>query len=221
MAFNFGQGLAGGLTGAGMGSMFGPFGAAAGGGLGFLGGAFGGGRSGGDRFKKHSVLTGGQEGVLQNLLQQLSPQGQLGQGYGQALSGMQDFMDPSSEAMSRFADPHMRQFQQQTVPGLGERFAGMGGSATGGGLSSSGFGQALGGAGANLQSQLAGMKTGLQRQAMGDVMDQYRGMTQQGLGTQAFRFEAPGMGGIQQLLSTLLQSGIPMQGLQQLFGGGR
>lgn len=218
MSYNWGQGLSGAATGAGIGGFFGAPGAAVGGGLGLLAGFGGGG--GGDQFKKHSVLNQGQEGLLQNILQQLGSGGQLGQGYGQALSGLQDFMDPSSEAMSRFADPYMRQFNQETVPGLAERFAG--GGAMGGGLSSSGFGQALSSAGGNLQSQLASMKTGLQRQAIGDIMNQYKGMAQQGLGTQAFRYQAPGMGGMSQLMATLMQSGIPLEGFQRLFsqGGG-
>jgi len=218
MSYNWGQGLAGAGAGAGIGGFWGAPGAAVGGGLGLLAG-FGGG--GGDTFKKHSVLTGGQEGLLESILQQLSSGGQLGQGYQQGLSGLQDFMDPSSEAMSRFSDPYMKQFNQETVPGLAERFAG--GGALGGGLSSSGFGQALSSAGANLQSQLASMKTGLQRQAIGDIMNQYSGMAGQGLGTQAFRYQAPGMGGISQLLATLMQSGVPLEGFRRLFpqqGGG-
>ncbi len=221
MSYNWQQGLAGGAAGAGTGAAFGGWpGAAAGGVAGLFSGFGGGGGGGGDQFKRHSVLNQGQEGLLQDILQKLGAGGQLGQGYDQALGGLQDFMDPSSEAMSRFADPYMRQFNQETVPGLAERFAG--GGAMGGGLSSSGFGQALGSAGANLQSQLASMKTGLQRQAIGDIMNQYRGLAQQGLGTQAFRYEPPGMGGMSQLLATLMQSGVPQQGFQRLFqqGGG-
>lgn len=222
MSFNWGQGLAGGAAGAGMGGFMGPVGAGIGGGLGFLAGGFGGGGSSRHRgFSKLPTMTEGQEGILNDLIQQLSAGGQLGQGYGQALGGLQGFMDPSSEEMSRFADPYMRQFNQETVPGLAERFAG--GGAMGGGLSSSGFGQALSSAGSGLQSQLASMKTGLQRQAIGDIMNQYKGMSGQAFGARPFGYMAPQQGFMPQMLASYAQSGFPgmQQGFNRLFNQGQ
>ncbi len=170
-----------------------------------------------EKLKKLPTMTPEQQSQLMQVLQHLDPSGQLGQAYEQSLGGLQEFMDPSSEAMQRFSDPYMRQFEQQTVPGLAERFAGAGGG-LGGGLSSSGFGQALSSAGSDLQSNLASMKTGLQRQAIGDIMNQYTGMSQQGLGAQPFAYgrqqAEPG------LLGHYAQAGFPGfgQGLSA-FGG--
>ena len=131
------------------------------------------------------------------------------------MGGLQQFLDPSSEAYQKFADPYMRQFEQQTVPQLAERFAGAG--AMGGALSSSGFGQALSSAGANLQSELASMKTGLQRQAISDMMQQYQSMLGQGLGAQPFAYTKPTEGFLQNLLSGLAQKGASA-GLAYLGG---
>ena len=181
--------------------------------MGFLSTLFG---SGG-KTKQVPAMTKEQQSQLMQVLQQLDPSGQLGQAYSQSLGGMQEFMDPSSESMQRFADPYMRQFEQETIPGIAERFAGAG--AMGGGLSSSGFGQALSAAGGNLQSQLASMKTGVQRQAMGDIMNQYTNMNQQALQAQPFAYERhqaePG------LLGQYAKSGFPGFGsmIGSAFGG--
>jgi hypothetical protein len=149
-----------------------------------------------DKLQKLPTMSPEQQQLFNNLLQMIGGGGQLGQGYGQAMGGLQDYLDTSSQAYEKFADPYMRQFEQQTVPQLAERFAGtspMGGGA----LSSSGFGQALSAASGNLQSELASMKTGLQRQAINDMMQQYQSMLGMGLGTQPFAYTyQPGSPGI-------------------------
>ena len=213
MAYDWQQGLQGGAAGAGAGSAGGPWGAGIGGLLGMLAGFGGGGTE--DQMKQFEQFSPEQQDFFKNIFSQLQG-GQIGQGYQQGMSGLQDLLDPSSEAMSRFADPYMKQFQQQTVPGLAEQFAGAG--ATGGALSSSGFGQALGGAGSQLQTQLAGMKSQLQRQAIGDIFGQYNKLSSMGMGAQPFGYTyqqgGPGVG--QQALSSYAGSGFP--GLSQGFG---
>lgn len=144
---------------------------------------------GGDETKKLDAMSPEQQQFLQQIMQMLGPEGQLGQGNEQAMQQLMELLDPSSEAQQRFADPYMQQFQQQTVPGLAEQFAGAGGSATGGALSSSGFGQAIGGAGANLQSQLAELKSKLQMGAGKDLMSQFSTMSGQGLGAKPFGYQ--------------------------------
>lgn len=67
-------------------------------------------------------------------------------------------LDQSSPAYDNFAAPHLRQFNEQTIPALSERFAGLGAQ------SSSGFQNALGQAGAGLQENLAALRSGLQMQ---------------------------------------------------------
>lgn len=157
----------------------------------------------GTDFSKMDTMSPEQIQQLQQILQSLSQDGQLGQGYGQSLSGLQEMLDPSSAAMQRFEAPHLQQFEQQTIPGIAERFAGAG--AQGGALSSSGFGQSLSSAGSQLQTQLAGMKSGLQQQAMRDLMQQYQGMSGQALGAQSFGYKQPQQGFVPQMLSAFAQ----------------
>lgn len=84
---------------------------------------------------------------------------------------LQDLLSGGGQAYNAFAAPYMRQFQEQTLPGIAERFAGAGGR--GGALSSSGFGQALGTAGAGLQERLASLAANLQQDAMNRAMQDY------------------------------------------------
>ncbi|MCK5019460.1 MAG: hypothetical protein KAS32_20545 [Candidatus Peribacteraceae bacterium] len=210
MAYNFGQGAAGAGAGAlSGGAAGGPWGALAGG-LGGLLGGFAGTKK--DKLKQLPTMNEGQLALLSQLQEMLSPGGQLGQGYGQSISQMTDLMDPSSEAQQRFADPYMREFQQQTVPGLAEQFAGAGGM--GGGLSSSGFGQALGAAGGNLQSQLAQLKSGLGLQAGQQLMNQFGGMTGQTLGAKPFgyQFQQGGPDAFSNMFSQWSGAGFPGAG---------
>lgn len=162
---------------------------------------------GGDKMKKVPTMTKQQTQLLNQMMQMLGGGGQLGQGFGQAIDYQKQLMDPSSEAVQQFADPYMKQFEQQTVPGLAERFAGMG--AMGGGMSSSGFGQALGAAGGNLQSQLAALKAGLGQQAAGQLMQQYGQMAGMGLGAQPFAYQQQGPSMAGSMLGGWAAGGFP------------
>lgn len=164
-----------------------------------------------DKMKKVPTMTKEQNQLLSQLIQMLGSQGGLGQGNKESIDYQRQLMDPSSEAVNQFAQPYMQQFEQQTVPGLAERFAGMGGG-MGGGTSSSGFGQALSSAGSNLQSQLAALKAGLGQQAAQSLMGQYGNLSGMGLGAQPFGYQqqAPGMfGGV---LSGWARSGFAGMG---------
>ncbi len=179
---------------------------------------------GGDRMKKVPTMTKEQQGLLNQMMQLLGNQGQLGQGFGNALDLQQQYMDPSSQAVEQFSKPYMDQFNQQTIPGLAERFAGMG--AMGGGLSSSGFGQSLGAAGGNLQNQLAQLKAGLGQQAAQSLMGQYGNMSQQALGAQPFGYQQQGPSLLGGFMQGYGQSGMPgagqgFQSLMNLFGGNK
>lgn len=162
---------------------------------------------GSNKMKKVPTMTKEQQGLLNQLMQMLGPQGQLGQGYGGALGLQQQLMDPSSEAVNQFAAPYMQQFEQQTVPGLAERFAGFG--AQGGGLSSSGFGQALGAAGGNLQTQLAALKAGLGQNAAQSLMQQYGNVSGQAMGAKPFGYQAPQQGLLPSFFQAWGQGGFP------------
>lgn len=204
MAYDWKTGGAGAVSGAGTGAAIGgPWGAGIGGVLGGLGGFL----SGGDKMKKVPTMNKGQLGLLSQLEQMLGMQGGLGQGMQGGIDYQRQLMDPSSEAVNQFTQPYMNQFNQQTVPGLAERFAGMGGM--GGGLSSSGFGQSLSSAGGNLQAQLAQLKAGLGQQAAQSLMGQYGSLMGNALGAQPFGYARPQQSGAQGFMQSWGQAGFP------------
>jgi hypothetical protein len=100
----------------------------------------------------------------------------MGESGPQMFQYLSELLSGDSQAQSAFAAPMMRQFQEETIPGIAERFGGVGAQ------SSSGFQQALGKAGAGLQENLAALRSQLQSQAAG----QLQGLLGQGLGTRAF-----------------------------------
>lgn len=77
----------------------------------------------------------------------------------QGLSGYyQNLMSQTPQGYEQFKAPMMSEFQQQTVPFIAEKFAGMGAQ------SSSAFNQSMGAAGRTLEERLAALRTGLQTQ---------------------------------------------------------
>lgn len=108
-----------------------------------------------------STLNPQQSQLLQQLLGSMSGQAgnieqnplyQSGQSYLQGILGGDT---------SKFEAPLMRQFQEEIIPGLAERFSGAGAGAQ----SSSAFQQALGREGAGLTERLGALRGGLQGQA--------------------------------------------------------
>jgi len=89
-------------------------------------------------------------------------------------AGLGSLSDILSGNVGAYQRPAMRQFREQIVPGIAERFSGMGAGAQ----SSSAFPQALGQAGAGLAEQLAMQKAGLQQQGLGQLQS-LLGMTMQ------------------------------------------
>lgn len=138
-------------------------------------------------YERFSTLSGPQQQIFEKLSSLL--QGRLG-----------------GQDNSAFEAPEMRRFQEQTVPGLAERFAGLGA----GSQSSSAFRQALGGAGADLSERLA--KIGGEREdAATNQLMQLLGLSTEGL----VQKEQPFW---KQLLLGL--SGGVGQALPGLFSGG-
>lgn len=109
-------------------------------------------------FKSVSTLDPMQKAAWPQLFQmanlQQSPLFQQGSNY------LQNLLSGSPEAFQSFEAPFMRQFQEQIIPQLAERFSGVGAR------NSSGFQQALGQAGAGLSENLASLRSGLQMQAL-------------------------------------------------------
>lgn len=169
-----------------------------------------------DEMTRVNTMNRGQRGLLSQLMKMLGPQGGVGQGMREGIDLQRQYMDPSSQAVDQFAQPYMNQFNQEIIPGLAERFAGM--NAMGGGLSSSGFGQALGAAGGNLQAQLAQLKAGLGQNAAQSLMQQYGGMAGMGLGAQPFAYQQPGPSMAGGMLQGWAQGGF---GGMQGFGGNK
>lgn len=117
-----------------------------------------------------------------NLLtpQQQQLQGQYGAMAGQGgdayFNYLMSILSNDPGAFEQFERPIMRQFEQQVVPGISERFAGMG---SGGAMSSSGLNQSLGQAGQQLSENLAAMRQGLKMQAGQGVMSMLNPAMQQ------------------------------------------
>ena len=141
---NWLEALKGGLGGAGagaaLGSVFPGIGTAIGAGLGALGGGLGGLLGGGKEgeVKQVATLNPQQENILNFLLQQ----------------GHQGLQNPYA-GFAPLAQQARKQFAQQTVPSLAERFTSMGNAS----LSSPAFASQLGQAGAGLEEALAALQS--------------------------------------------------------------
>lgn len=84
------------------------------------------------------------------------------QGYQQGQEWLNSlFNDP--EFFKSFEAPLMRQFEEETIPGLANRFAGMG---SGGSLGSTAFRNQLGREGSTLHEKIASLRGGLQQQGV-------------------------------------------------------
>lgn len=176
-------------------------------------------------YQQLSTLSKGQSGLLKQLLGSLQGQStniQQSPLFQQGSNFLQNLLSGSPEATAAFEAPYLRQFHEQTIPELAERFAGAGAQ------SSSAFNQALGAAGAGLQAQLAELRGKLGLQAAGQGL-QYaqqpisnlQGFSQLGLGTQAFGFAPKQKPFWQELLLGLgggAGSALGSLGLNSLFG---
>ena len=101
-----------------------------------------------------SNFTPEQESALQQALKGF----QGGGGIESALKYYQDLLSNNPDAFKAFEAPAMRQFNEQIIPNIAERFSGQGA----GGQSSGAFQRALGQAGASLSEQLQAMRANLQ-----------------------------------------------------------
>lgn len=150
-----------------------------------------------DKIKKKSNFSPEQSQFFNQFLGQLMGlQGQGGQGggIGQAFNLLQQYLNPESQAYKDFEAPYLNEFNEKTLPGIAEQFAG---GAQGGALSSSGFGQALGGAASQYKSNLTGMKQGLQNKNLMDFLNLYLNQSQQALGASPFMYtNKPGNAGL-------------------------
>jgi len=134
-----------------------------------------------EKMQQASTMTGGQSELLEKLLGQMSGGG----------TGMEYLQNILSGDTSQFEQPLMRQFHQQTIPGLAQRFSGAGAGAQ----SSSAFQQALGGAGAGLSENLGALRGNLQMQAANTMQGTLGNLLGQRSFPNIFRPSSPGIFG--------------------------
>jgi hypothetical protein len=160
--------------------------------------------------KKIPTMSGQQQGVQNQLLQQL--QGLLGQGggFGQAKNYFQGLLGNDQQSRQDYEAPEMRRFKEQTIPGLTSLFGGLGAG------SSSAFQNALGQAGAGLSENLQALRS----QHQGNAANQLAGLPSQLLGhgmQSPFAYmQTQGGGGLSNILGSFGQGLSP--GLGQLSG---
>jgi len=197
---NFGNAASGALSGGALGATFGAPGAAIGAAGGGLLGLLGMGKGSKNKMKPISNFDPMQQALHNQQGQAL----QQGGGYGNLISMLQNMLDPDSAYYKDFENAQMNQFNEQILPGIGERFGGGFGSESGA-LSSSGFGQALGGAAAGLQSNLGMMK----QQGVQGALSQLLGQYQQFQNQKPFMYnEKPGSAGLFDSMLPGLASGF-------------
>lgn len=119
-----------------------------------------------------STLDPRQRGLSDQLQNALSAPG-AGGTYGDVADYYRGLLSNQGGDFDAYANPELRRFNEDTIPGLAEQFAGMGS----GGLSSSGFRNAATSAGTDLGERLGAIRAQLRQQAA-------QGLT--GLGSQGF-----------------------------------
>lgn len=144
------------------------------------GGSFWGGKPAG--FAQVDALNPQQQAFRSNMLGLLQGPQQSG------MDWISDILGGSPEAFAKYERPYMRQFEQEIVPGIAERFAGLGSH---GAQSSSGQQLAMAQAGRELSENLASMRGKLQSEALGRL----QGMLQLGMApTQESVYQQPQAG---------------------------
>lgn len=146
-------------------------------------------------------FTGEQQSVLDQLL------GQTSQAMPQGIDFLQQLFTPGSESLEAFQAPAMRQFQEEILPEISQRFANTGS------LSSSAFRNQATQAGASLAERLAAQRTEAGLQGFQQLLP----LLQAGLEPRFQNVQTPGTRGI---LGGLLGglAGSPLGGALQDFG---
>lgn len=181
------------------------------------------------RFKKIETLSNRQKSALHDILNHperrfdFASQQPL---YKSGVQYLQNILGQDPETMKQFEAPIMRQFNEQIVPQLSERFAGLGAG------SSSAFNQTMGQAGADLSERLAALRSNLAMQALPMAsmysqmpFDEQFKVLSLGMGTPAFGYYGqPGSQGFgQQFGGAMAQGGsnaLSMMAMMNMLKGG-
>lgn len=157
-----------------------------------------------EQVKQVPKFSGGQEQVLNQLL------GGAQQQLPDVFSMLQGLISQDPEAMKAFEAPAMRQFQEEIIPTIAQRFTSQFGP---GSQRSSGFTKALGSAGAGLAERLQAQRSGLGMQGIG----QLQSLLGTGLTPQTQMFAQPGTSGFLGGLAPGIGQAIGQYGIGQ-FG---
>lgn len=111
-------------------------------------------------FEQRSRLGPEQQNLYSQMLAALQQRG-AGGAFGSAADYYRNILGNDEESFNEFANPELRRFREDIIPGLSEQFAGMGSGA----LSSSGFRNAAVNAGTDLSERLGAMRAQLRNQA--------------------------------------------------------
>lgn len=139
------------------------------------------GSSGG--FQQLDLMNPQQQQLQQQLI------GGLGGAQGAGLQHLMALLSGDPQAFAGFEQPYKTQFEQETVPGLAERFAGMGSF---GGSEGSGQNLAMAQAGRQLSENLAALRGQLQNQALGQLQG-FMGAAYQPSFENVYEQAAPGL----------------------------
>lgn len=158
-----------------------------------------------EKYEQQPGLFPGQENFLNNLYS--SGGGLAGNPlYGAGSDFLQKLLKNGAPELEA---PLMANFNQNTAPGIANRYAGMGTGA--GALSSSGLNNALAQAGSGLQRDIGALRFGTQMQGLGQALQyaqQPISNQLQGLGTRPVTNFRPSTGGLlEQLIAALMQAG--------------
>ncbi len=156
-----------------------------------------------------SQMGGGNQDITQN------------QNYQQGSQWLNDlFNDP--EFFKSFEAPLQRQFEEETVPGLANRFASMG---SGGSTGSTAFRNQLGREGSNLSTNIAALRGGMQQQGVNQSLGYAQSpiqnlMNMMGIGLQPTQnaYQGPSQGGWGALAGPLAGGAVSSWGSQNNAG---
>lgn len=155
----------------------------------------------GEKRQQIPRFSSSQQNVLEQLL------GGAQQGIAPGIQQLLNILGQDQQSLQAFEAPALRQFNEEILPSIAERFTGMMGE---GSQRSSAFGQQLGQAGAGLAENLAGQRSQLGSQALSQLQ-QLLGL---GLTPQQDTLVTPKQPGF---IQTLLESLAP--GLGPLLAG--
>ena len=174
--------------------------------------------------RQSSTYNKGQLSAIDNILNQIKGMGgqqdiTQNQGYQAGKNWLSDLFNDEN-FFNKFEAPLQRQFQEQTVPELANRFGSMG---SGGSLGSTGFRNQLAREGSNLSTNIAALRGGMQQQGVNQQLQYAQqpfqnllGLMQQALQPTQNVFQPANQGFFGPILSSL--AGGYAQGYGQKLG---